>query len=109
VARIAGTRRSRGGADRGIFPGMRTPSGAGFRRLASIPAALLLGFTACIGSPTADPAMAEAINEIGNELGMLRDENAQLQFQVDSLRSALARQDTLLRQVANLSGVPITR
>lgn len=88
---------------------MRTPSGAPFRRLASIPAAVLLGLTACIGSPTADPAMAEAINEIGNELGMLRDENAQLQFQVDSLRGALARQDTLLRQVANLSGVPITR
>lgn len=88
---------------------MRTPSGAAIRRLASIPAAVLLGLAACIGSPTADPAMAEAINEIGNELGMLRDENAQLQFQVDSLRGALARQDTLLRQVANLAGVPITR
>ena len=88
---------------------MRTPSGAAIRRLASIPAVLLLGLTGCIGSPTADPAMAEAINEIGNELGMLRDENAQLQFQVDSLRSALARQDTLLRQVANLSGIPVTR
>ena len=88
---------------------MRTPSGAAVRRLASIPAAVLLGLTGCIGSPTGDPAMAEAINEIGNELGMLRDENAQLQFQVDSLRSALARQDTLLRQVANLSGIPVTR
>lgn len=65
--------------------------------------------TACIGDPTVDAATAEAIHEIGNELGMLRDENAQLQFQVDSLRGALARQDTLLRQIANLSGIPITR
>ncbi|MBA3891954.1 MAG: hypothetical protein H0X64_15650 [Gemmatimonadaceae bacterium] len=31
------------------------------------------------------------------------------QFQVDSLRSVRARQDTLLRQVANLSGLTITR
>lgn len=72
------------------------------------PAATLLAAAACVGSPTIDASMAEAINEIGNELGMLRDENAQLQFQVDSLRGALARQDTMLRQVANLSGVPLT-
>lgn len=78
------------------------------RRVAHGAAVLLLGQTACL-SPTGDPAVAEAINEIGHELGMLRDENAQLQFQVDSLRGALARQDTLLRQVANLTGVPVTR
>lgn len=71
-------------------------------------AVMLLAASACIGSPTADATTAEAINEIGNELGMLRDENAQLQFQVDSLRGALARQDTVLRQLANLSGVPLT-
>ena len=39
------------------------------------------------------------------------DEKARavLQSQVDSLRGVVARQDTLLRQVANLSGIPITR
>ena len=64
---------------------------------------------ACIGNPTADAATSEAIHEIVNELGMLRDDNAVLQSQVDSLRGVVARQDTLLRQVANLSGIPITR
>ena len=71
-------------------------------------AALLLAVApGCVGNPAADIATAEAINEIGNELGMLRDENAVLQHQVDSLRGALARQDTLLRQLANLAGAPL--
>lgn len=64
---------------------------------------------ACIGNPTTDAATSEAIHEIVNELGMLRDDNAVLQSQVDSLRGVVARQDSLLRQVANLSGIPITR
>lgn len=72
-------------------------------------AGALVLVTACIGNPSSDVAMAEAINEIGNEVGLLRDENAVLQSQIDSLRGVLARQDTLLRQVANLAGVPITR
>lgn len=79
------------------------------RRPAVLRLAIVLGAAACIGNPTADVTTAEAINEIGNELGMLRDENATLQFQVDSLRTALAKQDTLLRQLANLSGIPVTR
>lgn len=71
-------------------------------------AALLLGAASgCIGNPAADAATAEALNEIGNELGMLRDENAQLQYQVDSLRGVVAQQDTVLRRIANLSGMPL--
>lgn len=82
----------------------RVPHGL---RRALLIALLLGGATSCIGNPAIDAATAEAINEIGHELGMLRDENAQLQFQVDSLRGALARQDTLLRQIANLAGVTL--
>ena len=63
----------------------------------------------CVGNPVADAGTTEAIHEIVNELGMLRDDNAVLQAQVDSLRTVVARQDSLLRQVANLSGIPITR
>lgn len=85
------------------------PSLSGSRAARLLAAAALLTLAACVGNPSSDVAMAEAINEIGNELGLLRDENAQLQSQVDSLRGALARQDTLLRQVANLAGVPIAR
>jgi NifB/MoaA-like Fe-S oxidoreductase len=77
------------------------------RRRAIAALALALLPIGCIGNPTIDAATAEALDEIGNELGMIRDENAQLQFQVDSLRSALARQDTVLRQLANLSGIPV--
>ena len=72
--------------------------------------ALLAGtvaLAACVPNPTADAATAEAINEIGHELGMLRDENATLQMQVDSLKTVVARQDTLLRRVANAAGMPV--
>lgn len=63
---------------------------------------------ACVpGGPTSDAATAEAINEIGHELVMLRDENAVLQQQVDSLKLVVARQDTILRRVANAAGMPI--
>ena len=85
----------------------RTTSPVIARRRLLAAGALLPGATACMANPAADAAAAEAINEIGHELGYLRDENAQLQAQVDSLRGALARQDSLLRQVANLAGVPI--
>lgn len=88
---------------------MHSSSSTGARLLRALAVAALAAAPACVGNPSSDVAMAEAINEIGNELSLLRDENAVLQSQVDSLRGALARQDTLLRQVANLAGIPLTR
>lgn len=44
--------------------------------------------------------MAEAVNE-------LRQSNADLRMTVDSLVIIVARQDTLLRQVAVVAGVPL--
>lgn len=64
---------------------------------------------AWIGHPTAHAATAEGIHEIGSERGMLRNEHAQLQFQIESPRGALPRQAMLLRQIADLSGIPLTR
>jgi hypothetical protein len=37
----------------------------------------------------------------------LREVDAALQGQVDSLARVVARQDSLLRQIANLAGVPV--
>jgi uncharacterized protein (DUF1810 family) len=61
----------------------------------------------CLRDPAADAAAAQAITEMADELGALRQDNASLQGQVDSLRGVVARQDTVLRRLANMAGVPM--
>ena len=63
--------------------------------------------TGCLRNPSADPATAQALTEIADQLGAMQQDNAVLQNQVDSLRTVVARQDTVLRRLANLAGVPM--
>ena len=65
----------------------------------------------CAACPTsrADVAMSEQIIQLGDGLNDLRQDYAALQQQVDSLRLVAARQDTVIRQLANLAGVAIAR
>ena len=51
--------------------------------------------------------MAEQMRQVGDELNGARQEAAAMQDQIDSLRIAVARQDTLLRQLAGLANVPV--
>jgi hypothetical protein len=66
------------------------------------------GCAACPAS-RADVAISEQIIQLGDGLNDLRQENAALQQQVDSLRLVVVRQDTVIRQLANLAGVPVAR
>jgi septal ring factor EnvC (AmiA/AmiB activator) len=79
------------------------------RRRAGAAVVLLLtgALSACLRNPAADAATAQALTEIGEQLAALHQENAELQAQVDSLRGAVARQDTVLRRLANLAGMPM--
>ncbi len=43
--------------------------------------------------------------DLSNALNQLREENAQMQAQIDSLRFAMAYQDTIIRQLANGANV----
>ena len=70
--------------------------------------ALTLACAACPAS-RADVAMSEQIIQLGDGLNDLRQENAVLQQQVDSLRLVVGKQDTVVRQLANLAGVPLSR
>jgi hypothetical protein len=70
--------------------------------------ALILICSACPAS-RADIAMSEQIIQLGDGLNDLRQENAVLQQQVDSLSLVVAKQDSVLRQLANLAGVPLAR
>jgi hypothetical protein len=64
--------------------------------------------TACPANK-ADIAMAEQIIQLGDGLNDLRQDNSALQQQVDSLRLIVAKQDTVIRQLANLAGIPLAR
>ncbi len=71
--------------------------------------ALLTGgaLSGCLRNPSADVATAQALTEIADQLGAMQQDNAALQNQVDSLRAVVAKQDSVLRRVANLAGVPM--
>jgi hypothetical protein len=62
--------------------------------------------SACPAS-RADVAISEQIIQLGDGLNDLRQDNAVLQQQVDSLSLMVARQDTIIRQLANLAGIPL--
>ncbi|HET6681815.1 MAG TPA: hypothetical protein VFG84_11480 [Gemmatimonadaceae bacterium] len=77
---------------------------------ATILAALIVpALFACTADRTADIQQAEAILDLGDAVNDLRMQASDLQFRVDSLKEVVARQDTVLRQLANLAGVPIPR
>lgn len=53
-------------------------------------------------------SQAQLLLDLGDALSELRGQDAMLQDQVDSLRGALARQDTLILRLAAATGVPTT-
>jgi len=57
--------------------------------------------------PRAEANIAVAMMEVGTTLSELRQDVGDLYNQVDSLRSVMARQDTIIRQLANLAGMPV--
>ena len=71
-------------------------------------AALVLAPAACTvaGPSAADISTGQMLVELGDALNGIRQDNAILQAQIDSLRTEVARQDTLLTRLANLAGVP---
>ncbi len=70
---------------------------------------LVVAPAACSRLPSASANMAtgEALNDLSTVISQLREENAQLQAQIDSLGGAVAYQDSVLRQLAVTSGVPM--
>ncbi len=66
-------------------------------------------FTGCkqLSNPSADVELQQSLYDLQDLLVQMRDETSLLQMQVDSLQGVVARQDTSLRQIANLMGSPI--
>jgi hypothetical protein len=71
-------------------------------------AALCLLVAACQApQPQALEGLGESVLQLGDAVSALQQENAILQDQLDSLRLAVAKQDTALRRFANLAGMPL--
>lgn len=70
-----------------------------------IGAGVLLLAIAC-RSPSADAYIAEQLRTLGDELNASRQQEAQMQTELDSLRNVVARQDTLLKRLADMAGLP---
>ena len=57
-------------------------------------------------SPQSDAYLLEQMKQMGDELNASRQQAADLQAQMDSLRAVVAKQDTLLTRLAGMAGVP---
>jgi len=67
----------------------------------------LLVLAAGCRSPTADAAIAEQLAQVSDALVAMQDQIAMNSTTVDSLVQVVARQDTLIRRLAAVSGVPV--
>jgi predicted nuclease with TOPRIM domain len=70
--------------------------------------ALLSAGCASLANPAASAELQEALLDLQELLGQMREETAMLQWQVDSLQGVVARQDSSLRRLANLLGMPLS-
>jgi hypothetical protein len=58
------------------------------------------------GAASTDSTLGQTVLDLGDAVNALRQESALLQEQVDSLRTQVARQDTLIRRLTAVVPVP---
>lgn len=57
-------------------------------------------------NPRVQANIAQALNDVGNELTAQRQDMSTLQDQIDSLKHAMAHQDTVIKRLINVTGIP---
>lgn len=67
----------------------------------------VLALSSC-RDPRAEANIAQAMTDVGTQLNAMQQDYAILQSQVDSLRTVVARQDTILGRLASMAGLPIS-
>ena len=72
------------------------------------PAFIALIFVAgCLPATERDFEIAQTITEMSDAVNEIRQISYELQDRIDSLTTVVAKRDTVIRQLANLAGVPI--
>jgi len=78
----------------------------------SLTAMLVIG-VALLGSscatPRAQATLMQELNDAASEINGLKGDIANLQTQLDSMRTILAKHDTSITRIANINNVPIAR
>jgi hypothetical protein len=69
--------------------------------------AFLVTAASCLPPTERDFQLAQTINEMSEAMNEVRQLSYELQDRVDSLTMVVARRDTVIRQLANLAGVPM--
>jgi uncharacterized protein YceH (UPF0502 family) len=64
---------------------------------------------ASCGNPRTEANVAQALNDAATEINGLKNDLADLQTQMDSLRALLAKQDTTISRIAEANHIPIAR
>ena len=71
------------------------------------------GAVAAFGSACANPRteanVAAALNDAASEIGGLKSDLANIQAELDSLRTVIAKQDTTITRIAEVNHIPVTR
>lgn len=76
------------------------------RTFALVAAPVVLALTAC-RDPRAEANIAQAMIDVGTQISSMQQDYAVLQQQVDSLRTVVARQDTIISRLASMAGLPL--
>ena len=89
---------------------MRAVSRTRWRRLARMcacGAAVVLVAGVCPQqSGGVSPELVQTLNDLGDAIASLNQQTAEMQEQIDSLRAQVARQDTLVRRLADMTPLP---
>ena len=71
-----------------------------------VPVAALAVLEAGCANPRTQANTAQALNDAATEISGLRNDVAQIQDQVDSLRAMVMKQDTLITRVMAVNNIP---
>jgi len=67
--------------------------------------AVLVALAGCFTDPQKQLEQMQQLTDLADALTELNQRTADLQFTIDSMATVMARQDTVLRRVANATGV----
>lgn len=71
-----------------------------------VPVAALAVLAAGCANPRTEANTAQALNDAATEISGLRNDVAQIQDQVDSLRAMVMKQDSLITRVMAVNNIP---
>jgi septal ring factor EnvC (AmiA/AmiB activator) len=74
-------------------------------RVLLVAGALVLSAGSC-SNPRTEAAMVQELNDAANEIGAMKGDIGQLQNDLDSLRLVVAKQDTVISRLVEVTHVP---